>query len=109
MGTQMEDENEDLIVNGNGICNGNGVIPERRHSSNEGSRSSRGEVRVTVNRRHSLPGTGDTSCRSSNGCVIEIHGRDVSPESAETSMPETSSTAVLVTDDLVKVDVAEDT
>ena len=73
-----------MIINSeDDICNGNGVIPDRRHSSSDGSRSSRGEVRVTVNRRHSLPGTGDTSCRSSNGCVIEIHGRDVSPESAE--------------------------
>ena len=52
----MEDENQDAVLNGIGVCAGNGVIPERRHSSTEGSRSSRGEVRVTVNRRHSLPG-----------------------------------------------------
>ena len=86
---QMEDENQDAVLNGIGVCAGNGVIPERRHSSTEGSRSSRGEVRVTVNRRHSLPGaatqssSSDTSSRTSDGVVIEIHGRDVSPESGE--------------------------
>ena len=75
----MEDENEDIIMNGNGM--GNGVIPERRHSSTEGSRSSRGEVvTVRLNRRHSLPGGSsgsggtETSSGGSEGCVIEIHG-----------------------------------
>ena len=88
---QMEDENEDLIVNGdsgNGICNGNGVMPERRHSSTEGSRSSKGEVRVTVNRRHSLPGdrgSASSGGSSESGAAGVNHGRDVSPESVEVS------------------------
>ena len=82
-----EDPNADIILNGssNGICNGNGVMPERRHSSTEGSRSSKGEVRVTVNRRHSLPG--DRGSAASDGVALEIHGRDVSPESVEVSCP----------------------
>ena len=86
----MEDENEDMIMNGsNGMSNG--VIPERRHSSTEGSRSSRGEVvTVRLNRRHSLPGASsgsggtETSSGGSEGCVIEIHGdRETGSEGSE--------------------------
>ena len=85
----MEDENQDIIMNGTGM--GNGVIPERRHSSTEGSRSSRGEVvTVRLNRRHSLPGGSsgsggtETSSGGSEGCVIEIHGdRETSSQGSE--------------------------
>ena len=85
----MEDENQDIIMNGTGM--GNGVIPERRHSSTEGSRSSRGEVAtVRLNRRHSLPGGSsgsggtETSSGGSEGCVIEIHGdRETSSQGSE--------------------------
>lgn len=86
----MEDENEDIIMNSNGM--GNGVIPERRHSSTEGSRSSRGEVTVRLNRRHSLPGGSsgtDTSSGGTEGCVIEIHGdRETGSEGSEEVMNE---------------------
>lgn len=106
--TQAEDENQELVLNGgrHGMSNGN-IIPERRHSSTEGNCNKGAVVKITVNRRHSLPGDGSTRgsvhTQSSNGCVVEVHGRDVSPESTEISMPETGSTAVLVTDDLVQV------
>jgi len=76
-----------------------------------------GVVKITVNRRHSLPSEGSTRGGSlSNGAVTielvssgsgESAGRDSSPESTEISMPETcGSTAVLVsvTDDLVQVE-----
>lgn len=93
----MEDENEDIIMNGNGM--GNGVIPERRHSSTEGSRSSRGEVvTVRLNRRHSLPGGSsgsggtETSSGGSEGCVIEIHGdRETGSEGSEEVIIHTQS------------------
>jgi len=68
---------------------------------------------VRLNRRHSLPGGSsgtDTSSGGTEGCVIEIHGdRETGSEgSEEISVPETqSSTAVLVTDDLVKVNEGE--
>ena len=67
---------------------------ERRHSSTEGG-SFRGEpvVKITVNRRHSLPSEGSTRGGSlSNGAVTielvssgsgESAGRDSSPESTE--------------------------
>lgn len=102
--TQMADENEESVLGG-GVSNGGGM-PERRHSSTEAGRGTQGEVRLTVNRRHSLGGMpSEASSRSSAGCVIDVYvnGRDHSPESTEISMPETGSTAVLVTDDLVQV------
>jgi len=105
--TQAEDENQEMVLNGgrHGMSNGN-IVPERRHSSTEGNCNKGAVVKITVNRRHSLPGDGSTRGSvhtQSNGCVVEVHGRDVSPESTEISMPETGSTAVLVTDDLVQV------
>ena len=85
--TQLEDENQEILLNGyrHGMSNGNG-IPERRHSSTEGNCNKGAVVKITVNRRHSLPGDGSirgSIHNQSNGCVVEVHGRDVSPESAE--------------------------
>ena len=79
----MSDENEEAVLSWASTEEG---MPERRHSSTEAGRGGRGglgggSVRVTVNRRHSLPSDG--SSRSSAGCIIEMHGRDVSPESTE--------------------------
>ena len=76
----MADENEEAVLSW--VCNDEGM-PERRHSSTEAGRQA-GSVRVTVNRRHSLPSDG--SSRSSAGCIIEMHGRDVSPESTEVNI-----------------------
>ena len=81
--SQMSDENEEAVLSWASTEEG---MPERRHSSTEAGRGGRGglgggSVRVTVNRRHSLPSDG--SSRSSAGCIIEMHGRDVSPESTE--------------------------
>jgi len=98
--TQLEDEQQELQLAGAGA---GAILPGRRHSSTEGGTTTTTadpELKVTVARRHSLPSDGSGL---SNGCVIEIHGRDVSPESTEISIPESGSTAVLVTDDLVQV------
>jgi len=107
--TQAEDANQEILLNGHQMANGH-AIPERRHSSTEGSGNKGTVVKIIVNRRHSLPSEGSirgSAHSASNGCVIEVHGRDVSPESTEISMPETGSTAVLVTDDLVQVNEDE--
>ena len=88
----MADENEDAVLSW--VCNEEGM-PERRHSSTEAGRQS-GSVRVTVNRRHSLPSDG--SSRSSAGCIIEMHGRDVSPESTEVNLQTSFSPAETVLD-----------
>ena len=81
----MCDENEEAVLSW--ACNEEGM-PERRHSSTEPGRG--GSIRVTVNRRHSLPSEG--SSRSSAGCIIEMHGRDVSPESTEVKKKTTKTT-----------------
>jgi len=109
--TQAEDENQEILLNGHrhGMSNGNG-IPERRHSSTEGNCNKGAVVKITVNRRHSLPGDGSirgSAHSQSNGCVVEVHGRDVSPESTEISMPETGSTAVLVTPESTEISMPE--
>ena len=80
--TQLEDEQQELQLAGAGA---GAILPGRRHSSTEGGTTTTTadpELKVTVARRHSLPSDGSGL---SNGCVIEIHGRDVSPESTEVS------------------------
>ena len=90
----MADENEESVLGSSGACNGGG-IPERRHSSTEGGRGIQGEVRLTVNRRHSLGGMpSEASSRSSAGCVIDVYvnGRDGSPDSTEVITRNTATT-----------------
>ena len=87
--TQLEDEQQELQLAGAGAGAG-AILPGRRHSSTEGGTTTTAdpELKVTVARRHSLPSDGSGL---SNGCVIEIHGRDVSPESTEVSRMRYSS------------------
>jgi len=86
---------------------------ERRHSSSEW-RGSGSNIRITLNRRHSLPNDAANGTVLSGDCVLDMntdieltdsHLRldNKSPSLGQESNPGTGSTAVLVSEDLIQV------
>lgn len=106
--------------NANGIISDSENLIERRHSSLYSTewRGSDNNIRITLNRRHSLPSDPLANGKLSNKgseCVLEILNRDKEEEEdqqdknpsiisiGQESNPATGSTAILVSEELVQV------